>query len=302
MKCELCHNADAQTAIVRGEGETSEELYVCNACAKAERQKRQKKSLRTRKVTGLPPGVSMSITQISNGEPDAEGEPPPILGAIMNAFHDMVSDIAKVQKDQERPARKKAQKESEFKCSGIDAAYRVRDRMHLEGLHLIGEIEPVKRAVRALGGDLVGIEADGVRETGHAYSLRFTCTPSRAGRIAKAIVKSERSARIRLFEELPRVFGDSLCRALAIMKNCRLLSPGELFDLLSPLRLAAKEDMLDGIGTAKIERLMADIDLTGSEDGLNQDDRDKVDADRADEMNRLFADVVLNERAEEKFM
>ena len=67
MKCELCHKTDAQTAITRGEGDAAEELYVCNECAKAERQRRQKKSLRTRKVSGLPPGVSMSITEISGG-------------------------------------------------------------------------------------------------------------------------------------------------------------------------------------------------------------------------------------------
>ena len=55
MKCELCHNADAETAITRGEGDTAEELYVCKACAQAERQRRQKKSQRTRKVTGGSP-------------------------------------------------------------------------------------------------------------------------------------------------------------------------------------------------------------------------------------------------------
>ena len=76
MKCEICHQADAEAAIVRGEGEAAEELYVCKACAKAERQRRQKKSQRTRKVTGLPPGVSMSITRIepaTDGDADAEG-------------------------------------------------------------------------------------------------------------------------------------------------------------------------------------------------------------------------------------
>ena len=108
MKCELCHNADAETAIVRGEGDAAEELYVCHACATAERQRRQKKSQRTRKVTGLPPGVSMSITEIrrvsdETGEESGEDEngenPPPFLGAIMNAFQDMVSDLEKAAKE-----------------------------------------------------------------------------------------------------------------------------------------------------------------------------------------------------------
>ena len=301
MKCELCHQADAQTAIVRGEGDSAEELYVCNACAKAERQRRQKKSLRTRKVTGLPPGVSMSITEISGGE-GGEDEPPPLIGAIMNAFHDMVSGIEKAKEEIGRKEGKKRAKESEFSFSRVNGAYRVRDRIHLEGLHLIGELEPVRRAVRALGCELCGIDADGVRESGHVYGLRYSCSAERVQRLVDGIVQSERGARVRLFEELPRVFGDSLCRSLAIMKNCRLLSPGELFDLLSPLRLAAKEKMLDGVTLAEIERMMRDVDLSGSEDRLDQDERDRVDSERADEMNRRFEDVVLNERGGGKFL
>ena len=298
MKCELCHNADAETAIVRGEGDAAEELYVCHACAKAERKRRQKKSQRTRKVTGLPPGVSMSITQIG---PSGEGgeNPPPILGAIMNAFQDMVSDIEKATK------RSKDENEPEyhdFPASRVDAAYRVGARLHLEGLHLIGELDAVKRAIRALRMELVGVTADGVHDAGHAYALRYSASSEQVKRVVEDLLREERNARVRLFEDLPRVFGDSLCRALAIMKNCRLLSPGEYFDLLSPLRLAAKEEMLDGITYDEIEKMLSDVDLTSSEDKLEQADRDKVDAERADEMNKRFEDVVLNERAEEKFL
>ena len=303
MKCELCHKEDAQTAITRGEGDEAEELYVCNACAKAERQRRQKKSLRTRKVGGLPPGVSMSITRISGGEGE-EGEdgiePPPFIGAIVNAFHDMVSDLEKAKKAAEAKSKKNDPKSSELPLSKFDAAYRVRGRLHLEGLHLIGELEPVKRAVHALGGELVGIDSDGVHDTGHVYALRYTGPRDRAVRVAEDIVESERAARVRLFEELPRVYGDALRRSLAIMKNCRLLSPGEMFDLLSPMRIAAREGLLEGVSAAAIEELLRDVDLSGAEDRMNQEERDRVDAERADDVNRRFEDVVLNERAEEK--
>ena len=306
MKCELCHKADAQTAITRGEGDAAEELYVCHACAKAERLNRQKKSQRTRKVTGLPPGMSMSITQISRS-PDGEitedsvdgGNPPPFLGAIMNAFQDMVSDIEKAQQSAKA---EKEPKYHDFPASRVDAAYRIGNRLHLEGLHLIGELYAVKRAFHALKMDLVGVSADGIHETGHVYTLRYSGSSEQAKRVVEDLLREERNARVRLFEELPRVFGDSLCRALAVMKNCRLLSPGEYFDLLSPLRLAAKEGMLDGITADEIERRLAEADLTSSEDKLEQAERDRVDAERADEMNARFEDVVLNERAEEKFL
>lgn len=150
--------------------------------------------------------------------------------------------------------------------------------------------------------ELVGVEADGVREPGHVYGIDYAGSSARARRVVEDILREERNARVRLFEELPRVFGDSLCRALAILKNCRLLSPGELFDLLSPLRLAAMEKMLDGITQREIEKLLLACDLSGAEDKLEQEDRDRADAERADEMNRRFEDVVLNERAEEKFL
>ena len=303
MKCELCHKADAETAITRGEGDEAEELYVCKACAKAERQRRQKKSQRTRKVTGLPPGMSMSITRIGpveEGDESGDGEnPPPFIGAIMNAFQDMVSDIEKAQKESKDA---KEPKYHDFPSSRVDAAYRIGNRLHLEGLHLVGELDAVKRGLHALKMDLVGVMADGINETGHVYTLRYSGTSEQAKRVVEDLLREERNARVRLFEELPRVFGDSLCRALAVMKNCRLLSPGEYFDLLSPLRLAAKENMLDGIGIEEIERRLAETDLTSAEDKLEQNERDQADAERADEMNSRFEDVMLNERAEEKFL
>jgi hypothetical protein len=35
---------------------------------------------------------------------------------------------------------------------------------------------------------------------------------------------------------------------------------------------------------------------------LEQNERDRIDANRADKVNRRFEDVVLNERAEERFL
>ena len=65
MKCELCHQKDAETAIQVGKDGVEEELYVCQECARKERVRRQKKSQRTRKMTGLPPGMSISVTGVA---------------------------------------------------------------------------------------------------------------------------------------------------------------------------------------------------------------------------------------------
>ena len=298
MKCEVCQKADATEAVFR-DGNEDDEIYVCAACAKAEKAKHQRKSQRTRKVTGLPPGVSMSITDISHtpdGETaeDVSDDPPPIIGAIKDAFKDMVGDMERTVEEHQRRAKKKDEA-YELPASRAAAAFRIKDGFHLEGLHLLGELDATKRAMHALGMDLVGISADGVSETGHVYRLKYRGSSERAKRVAEDLLREEKNARIRLKEELPRVFGDSLCRALAILKNCRLLSSGELFDLLSPMRLAAKEKMLDGIRLAEIEAMMNEQDLSNSEDRLSQDERDRVDAERADEMNKRFEEVMLND-------
>lgn len=299
MKCELCHQKDAETAIqLSRDGGEAEELYVCRECANRERVRRQKKSQRTRKGgEGAVPGVSISVSGVTTGDGE---EPPPIVKAIMNAMSGFVSDLEKDAGEAE--AAKKEPEHVEFPCARAEAPYRIGEMLHLEGLHLIGELEPVGRAVRALKMKLVGVDADGVRDSGHVYRLFYEGSQEAAKRVAEDILREERNARVRLFEEMPRVFGDSLCRALAILKNCRLLSPGELFDLLSPLRLAAIEKMLDGIDLAGIEALISSVDLTSKEDNETQESRDRMDAERADEMNRRFEDVVLNERAEEKFL
>ena len=60
--------------------------------------------------------------------------------------------------------------------------------------------------------------------------------------------------------------------------------------------------MLDGVTRREIDRWLAQTDLSSREDKLDPNERDKIDAERADAMNRRFEDVVLNERAEEKFL
>ncbi len=297
MKCEICQNHEAETAIHVMRNGSDEELYVCRACAKSERVRRQKKSQRTHRENAAPPNVSVSISGVTpNGEPP----PPPILEAFMNAMNGVVNDLERIEKEV-----RKANEEPGVTLSVKDVRpeFRVGNRLHLEGLHLIGELEAVHRAVQALRMQLVGVSADSVNDTGHVFSLQYPKkNANQAKRVLSDIIAQERNARVRLVEEMPRVFGDAICRSLAVLKNCRLLAPGELFDLLSPLRLAALEDLLDGVTLGTVEKWLAGIDLTSSEDALGLNERDRVDGERADEMNRRFEDVVLSERAEGMFL
>lgn len=282
MKCEICHERTAQTAI--GEDGNGEELYVCEECAKRERARRQKRRERTRKSQ-----ETAAIAQF-NGD-----DPPPFIKSLLGAVTDMVNDLekimdAKAKEGGEETAERAMQP---LDCAEIDAPYVLRGRLHLEGLHLIGELEAVRRAVDALGLRLDGISLDGIFDTGHAFNFSHPGNSALAKRVLGDILRQERNARIRLVNEMPRVFSDSVCRALAILKNCRLLSEGEYFDLLSPLRLAAISGQLEGISLAKIEKLLASIDIDGDAPRMTPEEKDEADAAFADNANKLFEDVFL---------
>jgi len=306
MKCELCHEKAAEVAITVSRNGAEEELYVCKTCAQKERTLRQKKSQRTRKVTGLPPGVSMSITEVK------KGDAPPFIEALMEA---MMDDLEKATeqfgKEVDRFKREvEGKNDDAFKSvalDGVDKKFLFLGRLHLEALRLIGELEPSQRALHALGMRLRGIEEDGVKDVAHIYEVEVEKVggdrEERAKRVLTDLVAQEGNARRRLTGDLKRIFSDALCRALAVMKNCRLVTAAEVIDMLSPLKIGAQEKLLDGITLREIEELAErmrdelECGVGGGEmDGeRDQAERDREDAERADEMNARFEDVLINE-------
>ena len=292
MKCEICHEREAQTAIERDGGE---ELYVCEKCAVEERSRRKKKRERTR----------TSQENSAHGSVEIHGNAPPqildaLLGAVSQVFGSLNRAAGGDKEDAAAPAPGREQDEAAksaprykaYRLADIDARYLVRGRLHLEGLHLIGELDAVKRAVEALDCRLEPLVLDGVQDSAHAFGFAYCGRKAAAERIIGSIVEQERNARVRLVDELPRVFGDAVCRALAILKNCRMLSNGEALDLLSPLRIAALCGRLEGIGRDKLEGIIGQIDLT-QRFYKTIDVRENFEADIADMYNDIFENVML---------
>ena len=174
---------------------------------------------------------------------------------------------------------------------------------HLEGLHLIGDLSPVRAALEAVRMTIQGIDADGLRSAGHVFRIWNNATLGlperklvrRVMRVFEDLVQQELYARQMLIEDNPRIFEDSVMRALAVLRAARLLSPWELFDLLSPLRLAANMGRLAGISRDEIISLMAaqakKPDLPPPETVADERKRDNRDAALADRTNKRFARV-----------
>ena len=187
----------------------------------------------------------------------------------------------------------------------------VQATMHLEGLHIIGDLPPVLSALTALRFRYGGHTAEGV--TNAAYMFRVWNGSSiglseqdllvRIRRVFTDLADQETAARKVLVEEHPLLLADAVERSLATLRHARLLSPTEFTDLLSPVRLAAIMGFLEGMTRDRIEQTMrrqlekpaADPPSTQEEERL----RDEKDGRLASKVNAEFANVRLNDRAKE---
>ena len=182
---------------------------------------------------------------------------------------------------------------------------------HLEGLNLIGDLDPTLNALVGLRMDVHGCCGGGMKDAAHLFrltNLRHLGIDerdlmARVGRVFGDLVQQETNARIRLVDEVPRVFEDAISRSLAILRSCRLLSEWELLDIISPLRLAAELGFLDHFSREEAQALtrsrldMVEQPLPDTYE--EQRERDRRDAALADKVNNRFKSVRLNARGKD---
>ena len=188
---------------------------------------------------------------------------------------------------------------------------RIEAEIHLEGLHIIGDLPPVLAGLTAMRIGYRGIDADGLHNVAHLFRISNKSAiglPERAliARIARAftqLAEQETAARKALVDEQPLLFLDSVERALAILRHARLLAPCEYLDLLSPIRLAAIMGFLDGVTRSQIDTAMRrQLRRPFAQPPATQEEerqRDVRDADFANRVNAAFADVRLNNFAKD---
>ena len=186
----------------------------------------------------------------------------------------------------------------------------VEGEFHLEALHLIGDLPPVLNALEAVRFQSSSIVEDGIRQAAHIFRIRNSATLGiaerdllkRARTLFDDLVTQEFNARKSLVEDTPRILEDSISRALAVLCNARLLAPGELLDLLSPIRLALSMGFLTGITRTETLKLMREqLDAPEMPPSRTAEDdrrRDARDAKLADRINRRFSTVHFSPLAE----
>lgn len=190
-------------------------------------------------------------------------------------------------------------------------ALRIEGTFHLEALHLIGDLPQALNAIPAIRFESSSVVEDGIRQAAHLFRISNAAVLGiseqelldRAKNLFTDLAMQEVNARRALVEEMPRVIEDAIARSIAVLRHARLLSPGEILDLLSPISLAASMGFIKGITANETRRLMRDQLNAPSlpESRTTEDDRrrDARDARLADRFNRRFETVSLNSYAEE---
>ena len=188
---------------------------------------------------------------------------------------------------------------------------RIEAEVHLEGLHIIGDLPPVLAGLTAMRIGYKSIDGDGLHNVAHLFRIGNESSiglPERAliarvARVFTQLAEQETAARKALVDEQPRLFLDSVERALAILRHARLLSPSEYLDLLSPIRLAAIMGFLAGITRQQVDNAMRrQLSRPFAKPPSTQEEerqRDVRDADFAERVNAAFANVRFNDFAKD---
>jgi len=180
---------------------------------------------------------------------------------------------------------------------------------HLEALNLIGDLQPALNGVDAMRLFADPLSGGGFTQAAHLFRIGNGATlglsedalSERVRHAFSSLVQQEQNARIRLVRELPLLFEDAVERALAILRNARLLSEWELLDVISPVRIAAELGFLDGFTRRDAEKMTRErMELPDDPPPQSSDEEDALDRRDhalASRMNKRFADVRLNARA-----
>ena len=245
------------TRVLKGEGE-DDEKYVCEGCAEEADQ--------------------------DAGE---RGQECPLPEEGEGSFWD---DIFGEDEDEDRDWK-------EFPLSHIPADFRFNGLVHLEGINLVGEIADLMEYARGEGLDLRAMCQDNVLDAAHAYKIYYDGPIEKAKAAVELILDNEQKAREEMINFHPLSFEDTLARDLAVLRSCKVMSPLEFFDFLSPLRIGAIFGWLEGITTREIETIAASLEFEGDE-GLSDEELDKIDAALAKKIHKRFEKVEIRHGAD----
>lgn len=176
--------------------------------------------------------------------------------------------------------------------TNVGTGMRASALMHLPGLVLMNEIEPIIRGLNKIGLTVRGRWGEGTAALGHMFQISNQLTLGMAElrivedleQIVKELALHEQNARLRLKKERRRFAEDLAARAEGLLRSARLMTTQEALERLSELRLGIALGLTKRLEMRMVDRLLLDVQpahlqmIAGR--CLDSEERDSLRAER----------------------
>src|SRR5437660_2574745 len=182
--------------------------------------------------------------------------------------------------------------------TNIGTGIRVSAMLHLPGLVLAEQINPIIQSVNKLGLAVRGLYGEGTEALGNVFQVsnQMTLGESEAAiverleKVLGQIIEHEENARGTLLEKKPKMVYNHIGRAYGILANAHSISSKETMNLLSLMRLGVDLGLFSGVDRALVDELFiltqpAHLQKQHSEK-LTAEERDLLRADMVRERLR----------------
>lgn len=175
--------------------------------------------------------------------------------------------------------------------TNIGTGIRVSAMLHLPGLVLAEQINPIITSVSKLGLAVRGLYGEGTEALGNVFQVSNqmtlgeseTAIVERLEKVLSQIIEHEENARGSLLEKKPKMVYNHIGRAYGILASAHIISSKETMNLLSLMRLGVDLGLFPGVDRALVDELFiltqpAHLQKQHSE-RLSAEERDLLRAD-----------------------
>ena len=177
--------------------------------------------------------------------------------------------------------------------TNLGTGIRVSAMLHLPGLVLGEQINPIIQSVNKLGLAVRGLYGEGTEALGNVFQVSNQMTlgesetliVERLEKVLSQIIEHEDNARLTLLEKKPKVVYNQIGRAYGILANAHSITSKETMNLLSLLKLGVDMGLFSGAERSLVDELF----LVTQPAHLQKQLSDKLSAEERD---LLRADMV----------
>src|SRR5438128_5984655 len=182
--------------------------------------------------------------------------------------------------------------------TNIGTGIRVSAMLHLPGLVLAEQINPIIQSVNKLGLAVRGLYGEGTEALGNVFQVSNQMTlgesesaiVERLEKVMSQIIEHEENARGTLIEKKPKMVYNHIGRAYGILANAHSISSKETMNLLSLMKLGVDVGLFSGVDRSLVDELFiltqpAHLQKQHSEK-LSAEERDLLRADMVRERLR----------------